>query len=455
MNNLIVDDKRRCEQQLAACFQKLVLNVEPEAIQDISRIIIESMSGEWRSFHTADHIFKVGEHGDPIEVIAALYHDIVYYQVDSGLNINIAKIITPYLIETGGKLIVNATPSSKDNLLLGVTLKVFGYSDGQVLNLFNGLNEFLSALVALKSLERHLPVATLVEIAACIEATIPFRSIADGEISSSQQLFINLKTINEEFSLQWSEAKLIEVVERSVRLANSDVANFATEEASEFLDNTWNLIPETNHDLHNAPNYTILGYRSSMQKMEGFLSHLSPEFIFKQFKEEPSQEKFNLLKQRAKNNLDIASLYLSMKLTSIAVLEAISMRIGKNVAIGTMLGEAPLEDAYYLNIAEFLPSIDALVPPVDPHEQVVMDLLEFGRQGSSEFDIKNSPIATYMLKMIGFSEMRLVLKKCRAFLKNELTSEELIGACDPAMIHGILTSLTRLGEKRISLLRLS
>src|SRR3569623_2965592 len=43
-----------------------------------------ALSAHGREFHNHDHVIDIAKHGDPLEVIAALYHDAVYIQVDQG-----------------------------------------------------------------------------------------------------------------------------------------------------------------------------------------------------------------------------------------------------------------------------------------------------------------------------------------------------------------------------------
>ena len=137
--------------------------------------------------------------------------------------------------------------------------------------------------MAAKSLEPFLPASTIAEIAACIEATIPFRPVSPSGLSAIELLYQRLVSANRDFNLGWSDSQTVEIVKRAVRLANRDVENFASPNSSNFLDNTWNLMPETNHELTNVNSYTVAGYRRSLQKMEGFLNFLKPELVFQQF----------------------------------------------------------------------------------------------------------------------------------------------------------------------------
>src|SRR5258708_35606716 len=43
-----------------------------------------ALSATGREFHNHDHVIDLVADGDPLEIIAALYHDAVYFQVDEG-----------------------------------------------------------------------------------------------------------------------------------------------------------------------------------------------------------------------------------------------------------------------------------------------------------------------------------------------------------------------------------
>src|SRR5215213_3858633 len=46
--------------------------------------IHSALSAAGREFHNHDHVVDLISEGDPLEIIAALYHDAVYIQVDQG-----------------------------------------------------------------------------------------------------------------------------------------------------------------------------------------------------------------------------------------------------------------------------------------------------------------------------------------------------------------------------------
>lgn len=444
----LVQDRERCLERLIWAVEQLGGQVNQPQLSRIAELIIQAMSGPWRYFHTSEHIFEVGESGDAVEVLAALFHDLVYVQVDQGISINISKYIAAFVKETGNQLAVRDIDELPDDPLFQLVTDLFGMVPGQVLSPMGGQNEFLSAVIAAKSLEPFLPTSVLAEVAACIEATIPFRPRLATGMTVNDRLYERLQTANHHYQFGWPDARIVEMVKRSVRLANRDVENFASPSSAHFLDNTWNLIPETNHDLSNENSYTVRGYRSSIEKMEGFMNFLKPELVFQQFEGEPDDQTHTQRIERTRRNIEVARLYLGAKLLSIAVLEALSLRLGRNIPLSTILGELPTAGFPIYQLENYLPDIAQEFRPDTEIEQEVLNLLENGRSRDSRYDIKNSPVATFMIKSIGFPESRQLLALAKDFFKGNLSAEEFLASCDTKVMQSITNGVSQLFESR-------
>jgi hypothetical protein len=63
-------DKQKCLDCLTKAIAELDCQADKEQLTKISNLIIQTMTGPWRSFHTPNHIFEVGEGGDAIEIIS-------------------------------------------------------------------------------------------------------------------------------------------------------------------------------------------------------------------------------------------------------------------------------------------------------------------------------------------------------------------------------------------------
>ncbi|MEG4276482.1 hypothetical protein QUA62_03130 [Microcoleus sp. MON1_C1] len=444
----LLAEQKRCLDCLASSIEQLGGRVDIPKLEQIAELIIQAMRGPWRSFHTSEHIFEVGGSVDPIEVLAALFHDLVYVQVDQGVSFNISSALCPFVKEVRSQLVIRDETELPDDAMYHLVASVFGFIPGKALSRFAGENEFLSAVIAAKCLEPFLPASTIAEIAACIEATIPFRPLSPSGLSAIELLHQRLVSANRDFNLGWSDAQTVEIVKRAVRLANRDVENFASPNSSNFLDNTWNLMPETNHELTNVNSYTVAGYRKSLQKMEGFLKFLKPELVFQQFMQEPDDETYANLIARTRKNIEVAKLYFGVKLITIAILEALSYRLGRDIPLSTMMGELRTPGFKTSVLEDYLPNRQSAYPLETQLQREVLYLLEIGRNQESRYDIKNSPVSTFIIKSIGFAETENLLKKAQEFFADPTSSEEFLSYCAPDVIETISSGVMKLFESR-------
>ncbi|KJE89416.1 hypothetical protein, variant 2 [Capsaspora owczarzaki ATCC 30864] len=399
-----------------------------------------------------------------------------------GMSFTMSNLLSPYIEEIVEGIDVPNTSTSaapgvaslrvrprstlpKGDLIIELVLGIFGFQPGQVLSPFGGQNEFLSALVATIVLQPLLGYTHLVHIVACIEATIPFRP--NDKVTGrtpTESLHAHLVETNQSCGLGLSAGNIEQAVRRAVRLANRDVANFAYTNSATFLDNTWRLLPETNHGLRNASSYTVREFRVSVQKMEGFLTFLQPEVIFSRFQDEPSGDTFEENTGRARHNLEVSRLYLGCKLAALAIMETISYRLGMDVPLSMLTGDLPRVGYEHVpQLADFLPDptvgqtqsavSDADESPlhaklgVNPLadlselEQEVLCLLEFGRARDSSYDRRNSPLATFLVKRLGFAKTTAILARCKVFFSGKLEAEALLAELDPFVVESVQTAI--------------
>jgi len=374
-------------------------DVPESEIESIGVMVNRAMSAQERSFHTPEHIFDLTDDDEPHMTLAALFHDLVYYQVDQGFGPQIGELLDPYVRISDSEVALKPTVRDADRAFHGCAA-VFGFSPGQVMSPFAGLNEFLSALVMCLLLEGAVRDEDLMIATACIEATIPFRKPNDEGQKPPDILSDRLQTVNNAFSLGLSDEKIHDAVRAAVRFANRDVQNFAEEDVGRFLDNTWKLLPETNPDLRVRGVYSITSYRTALQKMEGFLGFLDPDTIFQQYRGEPDEETYGEAFRLAERNIRTARRYLGIKLLTAAILEALAEISGGDAPVAFFMGDiAPEGDREQLS--------DYLGTPAEPdasigsEEEAVDRLLAIGRTSESDFDLQNSPLALYVFRSLG------------------------------------------------------
>ena len=359
----------------------------PTETNDVERwgfSIHAALSAAGREFHNHDHVIQIASEGDALEVIAALYHDAVYIQVDQGpppsMHTEMARVLGP--VDKGWRVL----PAAGDDQVTADVLAVFGRKVDDVVTGTTALNELASALVGAQQLSKVLDRQQRIDVAACIEQTIPFRVDPVSELRDRL------------LALGVSGATLDATLCRAVRFGNRDVENFAYNDAAQFLDNTWKLLPESNPALHSPLVYTVRDYRIALQKMEGFLAWLPAERVFHTYGDEPKPEIHARRIARATGNIELAVRYLRAKLYSIALVEAIAEATGGDVPLDYFMGglknaEAPLMK----RIEQYLPELGSasdLDPPL--HR-----LLHEGRASESTFDTRPSPLGAFLHWTVG------------------------------------------------------
>lgn len=438
---------KRCLQKLIWATEKLQVEVKPEKLSEIAELVVQPMIGPWRYFHTPNHIFEVGGCEDPIEVLAALFHDVVYVQVDRSVNFNLSYYITPYIKEVQGKLQIREQKELPTDRSFQIVTSIFGFVPGQALLPFSGQNEFMSAVVAVKAMEMFLMPKHLCQITTCIEASIPFQPNSEDGLTATDRLYEKLKETNIKLNLNLTDAELYQTMKKSVRLSNRDVSGFRSA-SSIFLDNTWNLLPETNHNLTNGNSYTVCEYRIALEKTEGFINFLNPNLIFRQFDGEPDEQTYQGWVSQARKNIEVAKVYLGSKIFTLAFIEALSMRLGLNIPLSTMVGELPSQGLIPAHLEEFLPPIQNPYQPKNNLEREILTLLADGRSQNAAYDMRNSPLSTFMVKYIGFDEIKNHRQKAKDFFQQNISAEEFINSCNQNLVKTVIDAILELFDSR-------
>lgn len=439
---------QKCLDQLIWVTHQLDIKASSSQLASLSQLIVQTMMGPWRYFHSVQHILEVGDSTDAIEVLAALFHDIIYVQVDGNIPFNLTPYLAPFIREERGKFFVRQQNTTEQDTIFELVTTLFRVEPGEELFPFTGQNEFLSALVAAKLLEPLLTLDLIVQVIACIEATIPFRTQSDFGLSPSEELYQSLQSIKQKFNLNLTNAELIQIVKRSVRLANRDVSGFAHPSSAVFLSNTWNLLPETNHQLKQSESYTVRDYRIALQKMGVFMKFLNVELIFREFRGEPAPQIYAYLVDQARRNLEVARLYLDSKLVANAILEALSLRLGSDVPLTIMMGQ--LTDGYSSmgRLGDSFPTLINSFRPKTVLEWEVCKLLERGRAQSTAFDLKTAPLTSFVVQYMGFEGIFQMWPATQDFFQGTITSEEFLAACDTDLVNIIINEVAKLLEKR-------
>lgn len=421
--------------------RELGVEATPHLLERWGVLVHESMSGRGRRYHTIDHVFDISEGAGPIETLAILFHDTVYCQADGGMRELHYEPLGNAVYHDGDGWTL--TDHDESDPLRTLTLRVFGFEPGQTLSPFGGLNELLSALLACRALGDVLPRDMLVRIVACIEATIPFRPKRDG-VEALERLYERLVVLDRDLQLGMGEEDLARSVGRAAIVGNRDVGNFASEDPTIFLDNTWKLLPETNESLRGKRLYTVTEYRLAIEKMIGFFEHLDPTVVFQGFRDTPSAQEMNRLDAAATRNVKLGLCYMEAKLLAALVLEAIAMRTGGDAPIALFMGDLPGPQRT-ARLEDFLP--EAKTSAQDVNIQI-LTLLAEGRTRASDFDLKTSPLAAYLYATLGDAATRSSLK-----VASERGLDGLLDALPRKHLKGIANAAAEIATTRDERLR--
>jgi hypothetical protein len=433
---------------IAPAFRALSIEVPDPQMDEITDLVSGSMLGAGRFFHNPEHVIHVGHGGDAISALAAFFHDLVYFQVDQGVGLNVARHIAVFARENDGKLYLrNDVPFAQYPFARPV-MDLFGFSPGDFLPPNHGQNEFLSALAAGSVLSSHLDLGQVVQIAACIEATIPFRKAGKDGKSATETLLARLHKANSDYKLKFTEDQIKATVRRAVKMANQDVSNFGGESATRFLKNTWELVPEINPLLRSPHSYSVDGYRGALEKMERFFSHLDPEAIFQRFDGEPTDDEYRVLLSHAIRRVEEARFYFRLKLISLAMLEALSGTLGRNLGLPVLMGELSNLGSPEDRVEKFLPILDGKNTRADEMEIRLLRLLDKNADQENETGLKSSPLTAFLVRSIGFRELLKTWPLSQAFFKDASMAKNFLEALPIDTVGSVSDAISTLLQRR-------
>ncbi len=431
-------------------FENLNADISAIAIEDLAVTIHRVMSMETRRFHTLDHALSLTDSNAPLRSLAALFHDLIYYEIECEFPVAVFSIIDPYLGETdSGTLLLE--PQQAEDFTFELLRELFALSPGQPISSTIGINEFLSALVAWKKLEHVLSNTLLVQIAVHIEATIPFRGSDEQNENNFDRMADRMKKICQNYHIPISDVEVDETILSAVAFANQDVAGFAKSDPAIFLDNTWKLLPEVNAELRSGMIYSIREYRQALQKMEKFFAWLEPANIFHSYKGYPSERELRQMTSAAKRNIELAREYLCVKLLAISILEALAEISGGDTPLAFFMGDIQAKGVVQQRLENYLPAIP--MPESRNINSTVYRLLSDGRTDQTQFDIRNAPLALFFYKCLGSDGCETLLSGAQEMFAGKRTPSDFLAMVDPQVISAIAQACVRMVPTRRELLQ--
>lgn len=438
---------------LSTAFAALKISVDPLEIETLASIIHQVYSAKYRRYHNLNHIFSMLEMGEtkPIAVLAILFHDLVYVNVDKRIHPLIAVYLPDFTFQESW----SCTLPDIDEESIKIVNGIFGFKVGHTLTPTTGLNEYLSAVIATRILKKLNPWE-MISISACIEATIPFRSKINGH-TPSEHLLRRIKQEKLVRKIVNRSTDSEDLLKTTIEVSNRDLQGFYSQDSAKFISNTWDLVLESNPIFRN-PLYTVKQYRSAIQKVERFHSSLTPERIFSSYDLKDSSISVAEQKQMADRltwtwlNLDIENLYLRIQLVTHAILEALTELSGGDAPLTLLLGESPTElnsetkapIELYLNYS--LPENN------DGVRCVVHDLLRFGKADVSGVVFMRSPLASFIYERLREKQFEAILFASKQMSEGEISPKTLLKLVPKPLLENIIDAISAISWTRKAIL---
>lgn len=427
-------------------FQALSADVPTIEIEQLAILVHHSLDGKTRTFHTAEHVFNMCEGMNSIQILAALFHDVVYYQLDDGFAAQIAPLLADVTYTKNG--VLRLQPIQPEDTATVLCADIFGFCPGQVLQQYAGMNEFLSAVVAARLLHRHLTGAQLIAVVACIEATIFFRVPDANGRAATDDLAQRVEAQGRKFLSHLSDQALSNFVKTvltdAVTLANRDVAGITEADPEHCLSNTLLLIEESNAPLRATGVYTVQEYRSALVRMNVFLSSLSPAFICQHYDGYPDANTCLVKGATAKRNIDFSCAYLGAIISSIAIIEALALCTGTDAPLAMFLGNATSVHGGPGPMKNLLPE-----PPSEhaTHAEL-LKVLEMGPLPGTASDLSASPLTVFVYRYLGHSGTEQMLLQAQQMFDGHLSPQAFLKTLDRPMRRSIIHACAKIAVLR-------
>lgn len=429
-------------------FQALSVPVPMPEVERLAILVQSAMSGKKRAFHTTRHVLHLSEGMKPAQVLAALFHDVVYCQLDGGLSAQTATLLDGVTHSENDALILREIePGDK---ALALCADIFGFAPGQILPPQKGMNEFLSAALAARVLQRYMSERQLMSVVACIEMTIPFRAPDENGKTAAQALAQRIRACcsrhaaEPSLSEQQTANFVTTVVTDAVLFANRDLSGFTAANPGRCLSNTLLLIEESMPHFAALTFCSIQEYRGALMRMDSFLKNLNPDHVCQRYGDQPDAITLGDMVTAVKKNIAFSRDYLAAILTSMAIVEALALSSGTDCPIGIFLGDRAPSDGEP-------DQIEALLPPAPTGQPVnaeLVTLFENEHILESINDLTASPLTEFVYRSLGHHGTQQALAQAQLMFDGQATPRAFLQTLDRDMVRATVRACAEIAVSR-------
>jgi hypothetical protein len=410
-------------------FRGLTVAVPKAEQLHLANVVHQCMEAKTRNYHTSFHVLGLCEGMQPIQVLAALFHDVVFYQVDGGFPACVSALLEQVTCHEPGLLRLREVVP--EDQAMSLCLDIFGFHAGQRLSPRQGMNEFLSAVVAARLLHAHLSTLQLMAVVACIELTIPFRGPDAKGHTATQRLAQRVQAAH----ARWASAQRASdptfvktTVTQAVDLANRDVTGFIEASPQYCLVNSMLLVEESMMPRAAAGKKSLQAYRSALLGMDNFLSHLNPAWVGQSFDGYPPGHEVMQMQATAERNISFVRDYLAAVLNIVAIIEALTKCAG--ISFPMALALIGMNDTS----AARLPA-----PPARSTVRAgVHQLLKNGLADPASPGLQALPLVACIYAFLGQAGSQRTLQQAAQMFGGNLTPQAFLQNLDRSMLSAII-----------------
>lgn len=419
-------------------FRGLAVTVPPAEVQALAMLVYQSMEGKTRTYHTARHVFSLCEGMQPIQILAALFHDVVVYQIDGGLPAWLSPLLDGVThTESANIFLCEFAPEDR---ALALCADIFGFVPGQALLTRRGMNEFLSAVVAARQLQHFLSDSQLIALVACIELTIPFRAQDANGHTAAQALALRVQA----HYAKWAPTALVSdqqktafvkaTVTDAVDFANRDLAGFTSAPAEYCLSNSMLLVEESMAPTTALETSSLLRYRTALLGMDHFLKQLNPVFVVQSYDGHPDVSAVMQMQVITRRNISFVRDYLAAVIGSVAIIEAVALSTGTEASIDLFLKC----NARTMNDSDS-PQDHFPVPASGASIQMgLYQLLANGLTPENHVSLNALPLTAYIYAFLGREGIEKALQQARQMFDGKLPPKAFLLTVERTLICAII-----------------
>jgi hypothetical protein len=185
-------------------------------------------------------------------------------------------------------------------------------------------------------------------------------------------------------------------------------------------------------------------YREALTRMQSFLRGLQPERVFQHYAGCPPDQEFQRLTTVAASNIAFALSFLQLKMTSIAIIEALALETGGNGPVSMFLGDIRSTSGRPERVEDYLPA----GPDALELDTQILRVLERGRPEDSRNDLTISPLTAYMYRCLGNAGSTAALAQAQQMVSGGLAPAQFLATLPANMLGTVIDACARIAFSR-------